>query len=144
MLLVSKSRLTRAALRDCSILAMRQTLSEAAKEAARGTLALPEIRPRPVLNTRVLRTVANDVLGAYDTLGVIDIAHSWVLGAGLEEAAAIADGRPICDPVVSTIRHHYWVRFTMQVLFSQRPGNEDTITRVFSPLLSWNDLTTWW
>jgi hypothetical protein len=144
MLLVSKSRLTRAALRNCSMMAMEQTMSEATREAARGIIELPETRPAPVLNTRILRMVANDVLGAYDTFGVVDIAHSWVLGAGLEEAAAIADGRPVDDPVISTIRHHYWVRFTMQVLFSERPGDEDTITRVFSPLLSWSNTTTWW
>ncbi len=144
MLLVSKSRLTRAALRSFSITAMRQTLLQADEEAARGTSELPTRRPKPVLNTRVLRMVADDVLGAYDTFGVLDIAHSWVLGAGLEEAAAIGDGRAVLDPVAFTIRHHYWVRFTMEVLFSERPGDEHTITQVFSPLLRWNDRTTWW
>ncbi len=137
MLAAGKARLSGDALRRLSVKAMNLTLEDAAIHGqVESELSPPD--PLPELDTRILRPVAADVLAAYDTYGPVDIAHSWVLGAGLQEAVALARGEQVTDPVVIGICHHYWVRFTMQVLFAARSGNEETIAQAFEPLLSWD------
>ncbi len=143
MLLVGKRRLTAATLRNFSVSAMKHTLADATEQSELGIIELPPQAPHPELNTRILRQVATDVLSAYDTFGPIDIAHSWVLGAGLQETAAMARGDQITDTVMIGINHRYWVRFTMELLCAARPGNEETIVRVFEPLLSWDRPLLW-
>ena len=144
MLLVGKRRLTAAALQDFSVRAMRRTLADARVQSDRGTFEFPSQAVSPERNVRILRAVAADVLVAYDTFGPLDITHCWVLGAGLQEAAAVASGEGVVDPVVTRIRRRYWVRFTMEVLFAARPGNETKIARAFEPLLSWDRPVPWW
>ncbi len=92
MLLVGKRRLTAAALRNFSVSATKNTLADVTEQSKHGVIELPPQAPLPVLDPWILRQVATDVLGAYDTYGPIDIAHSWVLGAGLQETAAMARG----------------------------------------------------
>ena len=144
MLLVGKRRMTAAALQDFSVRAMKLTLADAREQSDRGTIEFPSQAPVPERNARILRAVATEVLDAYDIFGPRDITHCWVLGAGLQEAAVMASGEPVADPVVIRIMHRYLVRFTMEVLFAARPGNEAMIARAFEPLLSWDRPVPWW
>lgn len=143
MLPVGEKVVDGAALRNLSVKAMSLTLADATEQSDHGVMELPPLASLPELNTRILGQVAADVLCAYDTCGPIDIAHSWVLGAGLQDVEAMARGERLTDPFLIGINHRYWVRFTMELLFAARPGNEDTISRVFEPLLAWEMPVLW-